>query len=118
MENKHRPCLKKNCAWCCNPVKIAYSKRNGFCGNDLKKALNHRDIWKETGEIFVSENHPETIQVKTFRCDNFDEENNKCKDYENRPDICRNTTCLKNESCESEDEQRKKFINEKFLKIR
>jgi hypothetical protein len=44
MENKYGPCLEKNCAWCCNPVKLGYLKREGFNNNDLKKTLNNKNI--------------------------------------------------------------------------
>ncbi len=75
-------------------------------------------IWRERGEILVPESHPDTVRLKTFDCLNFDRATGMCHDYENRPEICRNTSCLKDDSTESVDEQHSKAINEKFVVIK
>ncbi len=116
--NKQGPCLEKNCSWCCNPVKIGFNKRTGLSDFKIPKDENGKDIWEETDNILAPENHPETIIVKEFKCVNHDKENNRCRDYENRPDICRNTSCISPESKESIEEQHKKMTSEKFLKMR
>lgn len=117
MENKEGPCLDKNCSWCCNPVKIGFNQRVG-CSGETPKDKNGKDVWEETGEILIPESHPETVAIKVFKCVNYDKDAGRCKDYENRPDTCRNTSCIDLESKKSIDEQHKKMINEQFFKIK
>lgn len=116
--NKIGPCLEKNCSWCCDPVRIGRSKREGFADFKEPTDKNGDDIWKETGEFLIPESHPETTLIKTFDCINHDKENNRCKDYENRPDICRSTSCINENSDKSVDEQHCESVNAKFFKIK
>ena len=117
MKNKKGPCLEKKCSWCCDPVKIGFSKRQGFDDSILDKE-NLRDIWEDTGEILVPEENIDTDRIKTFKCVNYDKESGKCKDYERRPNICRNTSCVDTKSDKSVDEQHGDMINSKFFKIK
>lgn len=66
--------------------------------------------------MFVSPTDPDTQRIQTFDCINFDKDTGLCKDYKNRPNICRNTSCIKNSS-ELIDEQYKKTTEVEFLKI-
>lgn len=116
--NKPGPCLDKNCSWCCDPVKIGSTKGRGFSDFNKPKDKNGNDIWKDTGETWIPESQPDSVRVMTFNCINHDKENNRCKDYENRPDICRKTSCVEEECDKSIDEQHKELVNEKFFKIR
>lgn len=52
----------------------------------------------------------------SINCVNFDPETKMCLDHENRPDLCRNSTCISDPS-DSLDEQYKKVTTEKFIKI-
>lgn len=110
MEN-HAPCLDKNCGYCCEPVKV--NVRNH---GDLPKDKQGNDIFIPRNEILVPESRPDTDKVKTFDCKNFDSITKKCLDHENRPDICRNATCI-SEPNGNIDEQHKKVIFENFIKI-
>ena len=63
---------------CCKTINLLYRKS----GRSLYKNTPHlRDypFLKRTG--------------KYFTCDNYDEEKGLCKDYENRPNFCRNFIC-------------------------
>lgn len=113
--NKHAPCLDKNCSFCCSPVKINQRViRSGF-NSPLDK--NGNKIWKETGDILAPVENFEKVKVITFDCINYDKENGKCLDYENRPEICRNTTCIRDENGDI-DEQHKQMTEVKFIKIK
>jgi len=105
------PCLKFGCSECCKPVKM----RKGFkqhVGDKIKDLP-----FDERGEIWIPENHPDTVKIETYNCRLHDEKTGKCLDYENRPEICRNTTCAafdtndKNEQRQAiEDAKKEKFI--------
>ncbi len=117
MENfsKHAPCLDKNCSFCCDPVKINQKAiQSGF------KSPTDKDgnkIWQKTGVVIAPEERIDTDRVVTFDCINYDKESGKCLDYENRPEICKNTTCIKNDN-ESIDQQHKRMTEVKFVKMK
>lgn len=122
-ESKHKPnrpgpCLEKGCAWCCDPVKIGLRKRADPSVIKIPKNEKGEEIWKKKDEILVPEKHPETERVHTYDCINFDEKTGLCKDYENRPDICRGTSCIDEKSEKSIDEQHKELSETKFFKIK
>jgi len=108
------PCLEKNCSWCCNPVKIG--RRKGMA-NELKipKDSEGNDIWVKTGEEWAPENNVDTDRVDIYECKNFNKETGLCEDYENRPNICRNTSCVKENDGRSIDEQHKQLTEAKFI---
>lgn len=68
-------------------------------------------------EIIAPEESWEVDKLKTFNCIEHDKETGLCKNYDNRPDICRATSCINEDSQESIDEQHKKIINSKFFKF-
>ena len=79
-----------------------------------------------SGLTVVSENDfNDTIQIQATSTQgttlyiegNFDKETRLCKDYENRPNICRNTSCINN-SEKSIDEQYSELVDTKFIKIK
>ena len=117
MENfgKHAPCTDKNCGFCCDPVKI--NKKAIINGFDLPKDKNGNELWEATGDVLAPEHRIETDRVVTFACKNFDKETNKCLDYENRPEVCRDTTCIKDKKGNI-DEQHKIATEIKFVKIK
>lgn len=108
---KHAPCLDKNCGHCCSPVKV--DVRNS---GEPPKDKNGKHIFIPRNEILVPETAPDTVRIKTFDCVNFDSVTKKCLDHENRPDICRNATCI-SDVLGDIDEQHRKVTEEKFIKI-
>lgn len=113
--NKHAPCLDKNCSFCCDPVKINQrAVRSGF---GSPKDKNGNTIWKETGEVFAPEERIDTDRVVTFDCVNLDKDSGKCLDYENRPEICRNSTCIRDVNGDIDDQHRK-VTEVKFIKLK
>jgi Fe-S-cluster containining protein len=113
--NKHAPCLDKNCSFCCDPVKI--NQRAAQSGFKSPSDKSGNKIWKETGEVLTPIEKIDTDRVITFECVNLDKESGKCLDYENRPEICSNTTCIRNES-EDVDSQHRRMTEIKFVKIK
>ncbi len=114
MSNKHGPCLEKNCSWCCKPVKVPAN----FPDEKIPKDKEGKKIWKDRDELIVPASAFDRVRLKTFDCDLLDSETGKCTDYENRPEICRNTSCLDDTSSKSVDEQHKDTIDEEFLVLR
>lgn len=113
MKEKHGPCIDKNCSWCCNPVKV----RAGFPESKIPKNKSGEPIWHKRAEILVPEEHPDTVRLETYDCDHLDHETGRCKEYEDRPEICKSSGCVDETSSESEGEQYKKTVEQKFLKI-
>jgi Fe-S-cluster containining protein len=111
MKNYPGPCLEKQCTWCCNPVKVP----KDFPDKEMPVDKGGNQIWHECGEIIAPENHIETVKIKTFDCVNLDAKTGKCRDYENRPEICRNTSYIQPDSTESTDTQHRKMTSEKFI---
>ncbi|MEI7452314.1 MAG: YkgJ family cysteine cluster protein [Candidatus Falkowbacteria bacterium] len=118
MPEKFGPCLDKNCSHCCDPVKIEFRKGYDYDGIPLAKDKNGNEIWERTGEVFAPEVNIDTVRVATFKCNNFDKESGKCLDYKNRPDICRNTSCIDECSDKNVDDQHKEFVDNKFIKVK
>ncbi len=112
--SEKNPCLEKNCSWCCDPVKIVRGKN---IANEIKtpKDTSGEDLWIKTGEEWAPEKEIDTDRVDVYECKNLDKETGLCKDYENRPQACKNTNCVKADSELSIDEQYKNFVNTKFL---
>lgn len=102
-------CLFHKCNSCCNPVKIDARRpnsTNGYLFIDLK-------------EMLVPVEHPDTVKLKTYQCVNFNSKTGLCNDYENRPDICKNTTCPAFHTTDprKQSEIIEKIKSEKFLRI-
>ncbi len=113
MSEKFGPCLEKNCSHCCDPVKVG----RFFSEEDVPINKDGNKIWMGKNELLVSVDVPDGQKLKTYNCVNFDAQTGKCKDYNNRPEICRNTSCVSADSTESIDEQHTKFVGEKFISI-
>ena len=113
--NNNGPCINKSCSWCCDPVKV--DARKVFNGMDLPKDKEGKDLWKRRAEIFISEKSPDTSKVLTYDCKNLDYKSGECLDYDNRPNICRNSSCIDTGSSSSENEQHKSVTEQKFIKI-
>ena len=58
-----------------------------------------------------SKKNPDTQKIWLYECLLFDKTMGKCKAYEQRPDICRNTSCINSESDKSIDDQYEEFTN-------
>lgn len=114
--NKHGSCKEKSCSFCCNPVAINQRAILTLGKDKLPKDKNGNPLFTRKKEFIFLKNSPDTNKLQTFECKNFDQVSGLCKDYENRPNICRNTTCIDpNQKDKSEDEQHKEFKN-KFIK--
>ncbi|TSC91066.1 MAG: hypothetical protein CEN90_614 [Parcubacteria group bacterium Licking1014_17] len=115
VKNHPGPCLGKNCSWCCNPVKV----HENFPDDMVPTNEKGEKIWRDKKETIIPESSIERgrpIRIKTFECANLDKKTGKCKDYENRPDICRKTSCIDENSIKPIDEQYKEMVGEKFIK--
>ena len=68
--------------------------------------------------MWIPEDHPETVKLAIFECINYDKEKKECKDYKNRPKICRNSWCIDKDSKDSLHDQYKSMTDGKFYKIK
>ncbi|MFA4871816.1 MAG: YkgJ family cysteine cluster protein [Patescibacteria group bacterium] len=112
MSERFKPCLEKNCSWCCDPVKVP----RFFPDEKIPINENGQKIWKRRDEIFRSAEH-ESVRLDVYDCINFDPKTGRCTDYAGRPEICRQTSCINSESSESIDEQHRKMTSEKFISV-
>ena len=108
---KENLCKKFNCSECCNPVKI----------HTLSNFATNIKIWKErAGEFWAPKDSFEKTKLRIYDCENFNQQNGSCIDYENRPEACKNTFCRAYET--NDPEEQKRLIdyikNKKFFKIR
>lgn len=116
MENRHGPCLDKNCSWCCNPVKI--NQKAIIEGTfEMPKDKEGNDLWTKIDELLAPETDLEKTRIQTFDCKNLDKETGKCIDYENRPAICKNTSCIKDQTGNI-DEQHKKVVEAPLFRMK
>lgn len=105
--NKEAPCIEKWCAFCCDPVWLTWRY-----SPDISNITDTtwKQIWKYIG-MCPSKKHPDTSKIRLYECLLFDKNTKKCINYEQRPDICRNTTCIQPNSNKSIDEQHKEFTD-------
>lgn len=116
MENNHGPCLDKNCSWCCNPVKI--NQKVVSAGDfEIPKDKDGNYLWKKRDEVLAPLGSFETTRIQTFDCKNFDRKNGKCLDYENRPEVCKNTSCIKDKTGDI-DEQHKAVVDAPLFRVK
>ncbi|MFH1142582.1 MAG: YkgJ family cysteine cluster protein [Candidatus Uhrbacteria bacterium] len=111
MSDKEKVCLNHMCSECCNPVKM----KQGFKAHQGTK-LNELPF-EERDDLLIPETEIDTTRLESFDCKLFDEKTGQCKDYKNRPKICRQTEC---KAFETNNEQEQKEIiakikNEKFI---
>lgn len=81
-------CREHKCGHCCDPVRV----RKGFrahIGEEAFQALPFEDL----GEEHTPVDEHESVTLEAYRCRNYDPNRGECSDYENRPDICRNSDC-------------------------
>jgi len=117
MSEKFGPCLDKNCSWCCNPVKISYRKGFPEPKPDIRDR-KEKELFIKSDETLIPKKEIDTTRIATYECLNFDEKTGKCIDYENHPDICRNTSCINSESNKTINEQHNQAITTEFIKIK
>jgi Fe-S-cluster containining protein len=113
MKNKEPPCLEKKCSICCDPVKVARFFPNGKIPVDA----HGEKLWIERDELLATASHIDTVKLRSFDCKNFDKATGQCCDYNNRPEICRNTSCIDPNLDKSADEQQAEFAKEKYISI-
>ncbi|HFC76796.1 MAG TPA: YkgJ family cysteine cluster protein [Candidatus Moranbacteria bacterium] len=110
-KSKKTICEKHNCSECCNLIKVNHL-------SDFGKKI---PFWKERKNVLLApEKHIETVKLRIYDCEHLDEKSGLCKNYENRPDVCRNSKCGAFE-VDSEKERGKiiqKIKNEKFIEIK
>ena len=104
-------CRKFGCSECCKPVKV----KRGFkrhVGEDMQKLP-----FVDKEELWVSEAHPDTVRLEAYDCKLYDQTSGLCLDYDNRPEICKNTKCgafdLDDEK--AQEKMVKKIKDEKFI---
>lgn len=101
------PCLKFNCSECCKPVKM----RKGFKRHIGEKLKDLPFVDRE--ELWISKQHPDTVKIEAYDCKLYDEKSGQCLDYENRPEICKNTTC---DAFDTNDEEQQRRAIDKSKK--
>jgi Fe-S-cluster containining protein len=114
MENRFGPCLDKKCSTCCSPVKVHHS----FPDEKIPVDEKGEKIWTDRDELIIPEDHPDTVRLRTFDCKKFDSDSGQCQDYENRPAICRKSSCYDESNPSSIDEQHSRCIKEKFIIVK
>ncbi len=105
------PCIEKNCSWCCNPVKIIK-----FTLKELPKDKYGKDLRTLIEEERIPKDKPDGVRLQIYECLLLDKNTELCKDYKNRPEICKNSSCINKDSNKSKEEQHKASINSKFYK--
>ena len=103
------PCLDNRCGWCCNPVKVYFWT--------AVPIINWQYIWEKINEIWLPKKYIDTVKLEIYKCLWYDSESKLCKFYDDRPDICRNTSCIDNIH-EDVVTQYEKVISQEFLKIK
>ena len=106
------PCLDKNCAECCKPVKV---RRFGL--DALPVDAGGNPIWKKRPELLIPEDADGHTKLEAYDCKHLDQATGRCLDYEHRPEICKNSGCVDPASSEPADEQHRTFKEKKFIKI-
>jgi len=118
MPDKKAPCVLEKCSWCCDPVKIGPRSKHAPSELKIPVDASGNPLWKKREEVLVPADDFETQVIDTYDCVNFDKETGLCADYENRPEICKSTICIKDSSKLSLREQRKKFTEADLIKIK
>lgn len=106
MEKDGDICKKHGCSHCCNPVRInrLISARFDERSDELP--------FEKLDEVHIPVCELETTRLEAYKCKNHDPKTGLCKDYINRPDICKNSRCSALD-VEDEDEQRKLIQEER-----
>lgn len=107
MEKSGEICKKHGCGNCCDPVRVRKDFRSRI--GDKFEELPFED----TGEVHVPIDEIEKTQLEAYSCRNYDKESGLCKDYENRPQICRNSACRALDA--KTDEEQSDLISEEQL---
>ncbi|HAL49844.1 MAG: hypothetical protein UU40_C0004G0022 [Candidatus Uhrbacteria bacterium GW2011_GWD2_41_121] len=97
-------CKKHGCSNCCNPVRV--DKR---ISNRIDSQISELPF-RKLDETHIPVDELETTRLDVYQCENHDPESGLCKDYENRPDICRNSRCRALD--ELDEGKQKRFIDE------
>ncbi len=59
----------------------------------------------------IPESEAEIVQLESYDCKLFDKESGRCKEYANRPAICKKTIC---DAFKTDDEKKQKEIIDKI----
>lgn len=112
--NNPGPCIKKECSFCCDPVKVG----RFFPEDKIPANEQGEKIWKERTELLIPEDEIDETRLKSYDCINLDKLTGKCKEYKKRPPICRRASCIRRNSKESVDKQYEKTTKRKFIVIK
>lgn len=112
-KEKFGPCIEKKCSFCCNPVKTD----RFFPDEKIPKDKNDKPIWEDEG-LAVKTECVDGEKFKVFKCKKFNKETGLCDDYENRPDICKESSCINEKSNKSQEDQYKKMSKTEFTYIK
>ncbi len=77
--------------------------------------------WKKReNELWAPEKHIDSVRLEVYDCEWFDKKTGLCKNYEDRPDICRRSKCRAFEVQDSEEQKKiiEEIKSEKFIKIK
>ena len=110
MVEKTGPCIEKNCSECCDPIKVP----RPFPAEEVPKDSEGNQLWTKRDTTLRPEDQ-EHMKLDAYDCKNFDPSTGKCKDYENRPDICKNSGCVDSSSPMSAEEQYQEMKKKKIL---
>jgi len=89
-----------------------------FPNEKVPKDENGNPIWIKNNELLASENHPDSARLQSYKCLKFDEKSGRCLEYEKRPDICRTSGCVDENSDEDPEIQFERASKEKFYRIK
>jgi Fe-S-cluster containining protein len=104
-------CLEKWCFWCCDPVKIIR-----FTLKKIPKDKTWKNLRILLNEQRIPKTHPDTVKIDLYKCLLLDKKTWLCKDYQNRPEICKNSWCINPNNNISDEEQYTNTITTKFYK--
>ncbi|MFH1079691.1 MAG: YkgJ family cysteine cluster protein [Pseudomonadota bacterium] len=114
VETKFGPCIEKNCAYCCNPVKVF----RFFPDDKIPTDEEGKKIWKEREETFIPKSYIDKVRLKTYDCIYFDKSTGKCIQYDKRPEICRKVSCIDENCFATIDEQHQKILDSEFIVVK
>ena len=87
----------------------------GFPQEKIPLGKDGRPLWRERAEILIPTDRIDTDRLQTYDCKNYDRDSGQCLDYVDRPDICRNTSCIDSDSSEGEDVQFDRVVRQEFI---
>lgn len=69
-------------------------------------------------ELRAPEIDIDTKRIQIYECLLYDKDKKICSDHENRPNICRNTSCVDKDSDATIDKQHERYTKINFIKMK